>query len=222
MTCSCATSGITRQFDASKAENDLRRYRRKGPDRTTRMLIDSVATLARRSQLSEATLLDVGGGVGVIHHELVPGTVREVLQVDASPAFIAVARQEAARRGHAERVRFLTGDFIEIADEVDAADLVTLDRVICCYPNMDRLVAQSGAKARRFYGAVYPRDRRLVRVFVAIMNLVFRLQGTPFRSYVHPPSAIAERLRGAGLELADCRRTVVWEVAVFERRAQAA
>jgi len=220
MTCSCSTCGISRQFDAAKATKDLRRYQRKGPDATTRMLIAAISTLATRDQLNALTLLDIGGGVGILHHELVDGTVRDAVHVDVSPDFIAVARQEADRRGHGDRVRFVLGDFVGIASQVDSADLVTLDRVICCYPDMDLLVSESGVKARRFYGAVYPRDRPVVRMMVGIMNLVFRLKRTPFRSYVHSPTAIAERLRSAGLELADRRQTFVWEVAVFERKPE--
>ena len=221
MTCSCSTSGISKLFDDAKAKKDLRRYQRKGPDPTTRMLIDALRALVHRDPSSELTMLDVGGGVGILHHELIDGKIREAVHVDASPAFIALARNEAQRRGHADQVQFVLGDFVEVASQVGAADLVTLDRVICCYPDMDRLVTQSGAKARRYYGAVYPRDRRAVRVVVAIMNFFFRLRRLEFRSHVHPVTAIVERLRASGLELVERRQTFVWEVAVFRRAREA-
>jgi magnesium-protoporphyrin O-methyltransferase len=93
MTSSCSTCGISRQFGSAKAAKNLRRYQRKGPDPTTRMLIDAMMAQVRRSQLSEMTLLDIGGGVGILHHELIDGVVRDAVHIDVSPDFIAVARQ---------------------------------------------------------------------------------------------------------------------------------
>ena len=46
-----------------------------------------------------------------------------------------------------------------MSDEIEAADVVTLDRVICCYPDMEALVGRSAERALRLYGLVHPRDR---------------------------------------------------------------
>ncbi len=42
---------------------------------------------------------------------------------------------------------------------MDDADIVTLDRVGCCYLAVDELVTASAAHARRLYGLVLPRER---------------------------------------------------------------
>ncbi len=63
---SCQCCGIEDQFDRARAEHDLRRYRRRGPLPTTRRLLQALGTRPRTG----ATVLDIGGGVGVIHHEL--------------------------------------------------------------------------------------------------------------------------------------------------------
>src|SRR6266480_1931756 len=124
----CHCQGVEAIFDARVAARELRQYRRRGPRKTTRLLLDALRAAGVRGR----TLLDVGGGVGVIQHELV--------------------REEAARQGHAERLRLHRGDFVDLAPELPPADIVTLDRVICCYPDLPALVGLSAAHARRVYG----------------------------------------------------------------------
>src|SRR5438874_2599763 len=66
MTCCaghCAAAGF---FDSRIADRDLRRYQRRGPDASTRMLL----TELRRWTLHDLELLDVGSGIGVIAREL--------------------------------------------------------------------------------------------------------------------------------------------------------
>jgi ubiquinone/menaquinone biosynthesis C-methylase UbiE len=128
MSC-CQCEGIREEFDPRLAKRELRRYVRSGLRKSTRLLLEGIRACGLRS----ATLLDVGGGVGVIHHELLgDGTASAATHLDASPAYISVAREEATRRGHGDRVRFIEGDFVELASSLEAVDIVTLDRVICC------------------------------------------------------------------------------------------
>ena len=207
--------GIEQQFGDAAARKKLRQFRRRGPDKTTRLLIDAL-----RSALDDggAVLLDVGAGIGAIHHELLDGRAVRAIHVDASQAHLAMAREETERRGHRDRVQFVHGDFVDIADEIPAADVVTLDRVICCYHDMERLVRRSAAKATRLYGAVYPRDLRWMRIGIATINLVQRIKRSPFRVFMHEPAAIDAVLRTAGLERTSTQRTLGWEVVVYRRR----
>jgi len=94
---------------------------------------------------------------------------------------------------------------------------VTLDRVICCYPNMEELVAASAARARRLYGAVFPRERWLVKGFIAVSNFARRLRGNSFRSYMHSVDAIDAALQRQGLRRRSVTETAVWRVAVYSR-----
>ncbi|HUF28483.1 MAG TPA: class I SAM-dependent methyltransferase [Gemmatimonadaceae bacterium] len=206
--------GIERQFDRKTAERDLRRFRRRGALRTTRLLID----MLRAPGVEGATLLDVGGGIGAIHHLLLDAGAREVVHVDVSPAYLEAARSEAARRGHIERARFIHADFVAAADELSGADIVTLDRVICCYPDMEPLVGLAADKACRVIGAVYPRETWWMRVGLGLANLMMRLQRSPFRVYLHSPTAIDAVLRQRGFEPRSVRRTIGWHVEVYARR----
>jgi magnesium-protoporphyrin O-methyltransferase len=215
---SCAQcDGIETQFDQGEATKNLRRFRRRGPDKSTQLLIDALR-LALGNGHAGATLLDIGAGVGAIHHELLDGSVTRAVHVDASTAHLAAARDEAERRGHADQVEFVYGDFVAIADNLPAADIVTLDRVICCYHDMAGLVSRSAAKATRLYGAVYPRNIGWMRIGIATINMVQRLKRSPFRVFLHSPSVIDSSLRALGLEQRTMLRTLGWEVVVYERR----
>jgi SAM-dependent methyltransferase len=212
MTC-CSHECFESTFDERHAAKQLKQYRRRGPNKTTRMLLDAL----RAGGVRDAALLDVGAGIGIVHHELLADGARAAVHVDAAPPHMGVAREEAARRGHAERVTFVHGDFVALADRIPPADVVTLDRVICCYPDMERLVAASAGKAQRLYGAVFPRERWVMKVMLALENFARRLRGNPFRAYVHPTAAIDAAARRQGLTPRFVLDTLLWRVAVYAR-----
>ncbi|SRR6266511_256804 len=125
----CQCHGIEAQFDQAEAERKLREYRRRGPTPTTRILLD--ALLAENIQ--GLTLLDIGGGIGAIQHALLKAGVSCAVDVDASSAYLSAAKTEAARQGHLECVSYHRGNVVDLANGMAPADIVMLDRVICCY-----------------------------------------------------------------------------------------
>jgi len=213
--CSPGDSPFDRQFDARHAAEHLRTYRRKGPAGLTRALIDALAA----GGVEGLTVLDIGGGVGAVHHELLRSGAAAAVDVDASRAYVSVAREEAVRQGHADRVRYLAGDFVALAQEVAPADLVALDRVICCYSDMAALVGRSAGLARRRYGLVYPRDSWLGRAGITVLNAAYRLSRSPFRAYVHRTAEVDAIVSANGLVKRVHRTTFIWQLAVYERPA---
>ena len=216
MSCSQCT-GIQDQFDDAVVRKKLRQFRRRGPDRTTRLLIDALRDALEASDVQGGVLLDIGGGIGAIHHALLDGRLARAVHVDASSAQIAAAREETARQGHSASVEFVAGDFVALAEGLPTADVVTLDRVICCFDDMEGLVSRSARKAGRFYGAVFPRDVRWMRIGIAAINLIQRLKRTTFRVFLHDPAAIDRALRAAGLSPRAMRETLGWRVVVYAR-----
>ena len=212
MSC-CSCEGYQSQFGERHAAKDLRRYRRKGPDKTTRLLLDQLRAVGVRGR----SLLDIGGGIGVVHHELLGAGADSVVHVDATAANIDAAKEEAERGGRSGRVRFVLGDFVALAAEIPEADVVTLDRVICCYPEMEELVSRSAARARRLWGAVFPRERILFKAMVQLGNGMRRLTRNDFRTYIHPVGGIDAVLRREGLTLHSVRDTYGWRTAVYSR-----
>lgn len=207
----CGCTDFASIFDRRTAEGDRDRYHRNGPDRTTRMLLDLIG----RSGVAGATLLDVGGGIGVVSHELLRAGAGHAVLVDASPAYLAIARQEAREGNLLDRIELIEGDFVHRASEIDVADIVTLDRVVCCYPDVDALVASSSARARRLYGLVLPRDRWLNRLRHRLENLWFRIRGQTYRAYGHPHARIDALVAANGLRPQSETGTFFWRVVVY-------
>jgi magnesium-protoporphyrin O-methyltransferase len=212
MNC-CQCQGIEELFSEAYVTKELTRYRLRGPDKTTRMLIDAL----KSTDVQGLTLLDIGGGLGAIQHELLRAGVEHATDVEASSAYLAGARAEAARRGFAERVEYQHGNFVDLASQIAPVDIVTLDRVICCYDDMQRLVGLSAARARRLYGLVYPRDTWWIKLGLGIQNFFFRLTKNRYRSYVHPTKAVEAIVNGNGLTRRYHRQTFVWQVVVYGR-----
>ena len=205
--------GIEAFFDQREAERDLRSYRKNGLGGITSVLLDAI----RAEGVDGASLLDVGGGVGVVQHELLGAGVSGAVSVDASSAYLAAAKEEAERRGHADRIEQRHGNFVDLAPQLEQADIVTLDKVICCYHDVEQLVRLSSAKARRTYAVVYPRYNLLFRALPKLASVFFRLRRTPFRVFIHPTAVVEALVEGNGLRRTFYRKSGFWQVAVFTR-----
>lgn len=210
--CGCGPADW--HFSAERAESDLRVYRRKGPTGTTRRLL----RLLNQAGVRADSLLDIGGGVGVLQHELLATATMTATLVEGASAFLAAAREETDRRGQSGQVSFVHGDAVEVASALAPADLVTLDRVICCYPDMESLVAATAGKARRYWAASFPRQRWFVHLLMWLENTRRARAGNPFRSFVHPVARVHALLAEAGLTPVRSHRGIFWEIGVWARR----
>lgn len=200
-------------FDDGAARRELRAYQRRGATGSTRTLVNAI----RKQGVDGASLLDVGGGVGVIGAELLTSGAASLVDVDASRAYLEAARSEIYRRGYADRATFEYGDAVELAPRIEPVDVVTLDRVICCYPDWVALVDATVGRSRRLYGLVYPRDRWWVRAAGRLGNLGLRLFRQSFRFHVHPERAVDARIRAAGFEPLLDERGLAWQTVLYRR-----
>ncbi len=217
MTC-CQCQGVEEEFNPRLARRQLRRYRKRGPKKTTSWLIQAIID----HRLSSPSLLDIGGGIGEIQHELADkAAAARVTNVDASSAYQDRAREEAERIGYSEKTEYVYGDFVEVNDRVAASDVVTLDRVICCYDDVDALVMRSAEKARRLYGLVYPREKWWTRLGFRLLNTIQRLRRASFRAFLHPESHVHDLLAQLGFERTFYRHDLIWQVAVYHRVGEA-
>jgi hypothetical protein len=211
MNCQC--QGIEDLFSHDYVKKELANYRSKGPSKTTRMLTDAI----KKEGVVDLSLLDIGGGVGAIQHELIEAGVDQVTSVEASQAYIAAAGLEARRRGQDSLVTQLHGNFVDLAEQAAPADIVTLDRVICCYDDMHKLVELSAGRAKKLYGLVYPCDAWWTKIGMAVLNAFFRLRGSSYRGFIHPSREVSAILSSQGFKPRFYRRTLIWQVVVYGR-----
>ena len=212
---SCCRVDYDALFDDRDARRQLEDYRRNGPARHTQRLLDAIMA----EGVSGATVLDIGGGIGAIQHELLAAGAATSVDVDFSRAYLAAAAVEAERRGLADREEHRYGNFVDLAEEVAAADVVTLDRVICCYPDMRALVGSSVDHARRLYGLVFPIDRWWIRLGAALVNAFLRVTRQGFRLHIHRTADVDAIVRSHGFERRADERGLFWQSLVYRRAA---
>lgn len=209
--CSPFESAANQQFNQKMVAQELVRYRRKGPGATTRLLVDGLV----RAGALNGTVLDVGSGIGGLAFTLLERGATSAVAVDVSAAYVAAARDEARRRGCADAVRFLRADFVEAADQIAPASIVTLDRVVCCYPSHEELLNAALSRTERCLALSYPRDVWYVRLGTRLENGQRWLARSSFRTFVHPATRMEETIRRAGFTLAARRETWMWTADVY-------
>lgn len=203
-------------YDGRDAEKDLAAWRRHGARETTRELIDVI----RHHGVRDATVLDIGGGVGVVHTALLESGAARAIDVDAAREYLQVAQAEAERRGLAGRIDYRFGDVVEIAADLPPADIVTLDAVICCYPYLGRLLEASVRSRPRLVGLTYPRDVWWMIAFMRLYNLAHALRRSPARYFIHRHRSVRRLLADAGYAEIHDGGTPDWRVAVYELATQ--
>lgn len=212
MNC-CQCQGLESLFDQKTATKDLESYRQKGPAKTTQMLIEAL----KAETTANLTLLDVGGGVGAIQHALFKAGIGQATHVDASSAYLRASQEEAKRQGHSDRITYRFGNLVELAPELGPVDIVTLDRVVCCYHDVEALLEASARLAGQQIGLVYPRETWWVEIGRLLINSTVWVQRNPFRFFVHPTSTIETVLRQYGFERQFYQKTFLWQVAVYAK-----
>ena len=190
-----------------------KRYRKRGLDKTARRM---VGFLEQRG-IEGATVLEVGGGVGEIQIELLKRGAAHTVNLELSSAYDAEADRLLGEAGLQERAERRLHDIAVEPGAVEPADVVVLHRVVCCYPDYERLLGAVADHARRLIVFSYPPHNAVSRLFVATENLVFRLLRKEYRSFAHPPAAMLAVLGDRGLRRTFAHHGVVWQVAGLER-----
>ena len=207
--CQCAEN----LFTDKSAKRELKKYRKKGPRAATKKLIAALLPHAKQGE----SLLDIGGGIGAIQLAMLEAGADHATGVDASGGYLAAAREEAENRGFADRVAYQHGDFLDQAPQIDAHDHVTLDKVICCYPDFQALLKTSAEKSNKTLAIVFPRDIFLVKTMMGLGNLWFRIRGSSFRIYAHPSKEVFQLIQEQGFTKVGKDRHRSWQIAVFQR-----
>ena len=213
----CTPLGYRRIFSEKNAARQAALYRSRGMDGVSRRLVQEVLERGVRG----ATVLEVGGGIGAVQIELLRAGAARVISVEMTPTYEAVAAgllREAGLEGKVER-RIL--DFAAAASEIPSADVVIMNRVVCCYPNMTMLVRAAADHTRGLLVMSFPRRRWWTRALLTAGNLGFRLTRREFHIFLHWPTRIRATAEALGLAARRDREGWLWQISSFERRAEA-
>ena len=209
MSCCAAADNF---FSATHARRDLFRYRRFGPLPTARKIMRALGDVHNRS------FIDVGAGVGAITHGALLLGAKHVTVVDASSAYLHTLLKEARRLKHTDRINTYHGDFVEIAPALSRADVITMDRVICCYEDVTGLLNQACTRATWRICMSFPRRAWWSKGAICGFNLVQRMRQHAFRVYYHNPGYVDTCLADGGFVPVKFDKSILWSVRLYERR----
>ncbi len=206
--------GANQLFDDKSAKKDLKRYLKKGPRKPTKLLVDTLKKL----DLKGLSLLDIGGGIGPIPLELIPEGISKVIDIDASSGYIHIAKLEAEKRGYTNIIKYQLGDFVDVSPQINPHDIVTLDKVICCYPHVDELLKASLSKATKYYGVVYPQTNWVSKFMATLINLTMWFKKNPFRTFIHPTELVHTTILKAGFKkVHSANYFLSWQIHLYKK-----
>jgi len=211
MTCCCPHARSGGRIFSFVARNYRKRFSKKGFEPSQRQLMEGLS----QADFQNTSVLEIGSGVGHFHMSLLEAGAATATGIDLAPKMIAEAEDWSSQRGLEGRITYHQGDFMEILPIIDPADVTVMDKVVCCYPDADGLIHRSLEKTRRVYALTYPRDRRLVRLGVALAALLMRLIGSSFRPYAHSPAVIEKWITAQGFHKRYEKTTFVWLSQVY-------
>jgi len=195
------------------ARRHRRHYQHKGLSKTQRQLTRGISLVGVR----DATILEIGCGVGYLQQKLLEDGAASAIGVDLSETMINQARQVAAAQGFTERTTYHVGDFVSIQDRVPMSDITLLDKVICCYPDAERMVKLSLDKTRRAYALTFPKNNWFNRLGARALGGVMRLLRIEFRNYVHEPREIERWATERSFRRVYTAHTLLWHTHVYAR-----
>lgn len=209
----CCSSGYDEVFTERQARWLRRRYERRGLGEPGRSMVDLVAARG----LDGVTVLEIGGGVGELHVELLRRGAARATSVELTSSWDGEAERLLRDHGLEGRATRVCGDLVQDPGLAGEADVVVLNRVVCCYPDVAGLLAAAGSRARRTLVFSYPPRNAVVRAALALVNGWQRLRGRDYRAFAHPAAAMHEALEAVGLRPVARTRRGVWTVSALER-----
>ncbi len=212
MSCCCATEGTNRFFN-TQAGRVEKYFRKKGLRPEQKHLLHGL----KQSGLEQASILEIGCGVGGLHLSLLQAGAASAAGFDISEKMLQTAQKLAAEMNYQERTQYWQGDFVALHEHAPAAEITILDKVICCYENFTELIRLSTAKTRRLYAVSYPRQSFAARIIFRAAIFALRLMRVSFHPFYHPPRLIEAAIQQQGFEKVFARHTLMWAVQVFQR-----
>jgi magnesium-protoporphyrin O-methyltransferase len=187
--------------------------------KVTASLLDAIT----EAGIADRTVLDVGCGIGDLAIEVVARGAVSGIGFDLSAKAIEEARKLAIARGVGDRMRFEVGDGAKL--DLPEADIVVINRVVCCYPDTENLLERTLGAARSVYAITAPISDGTVGVYNRVLNRWWnawyrlrRKKFAGFRTFIHDLDRIDERISAAGFRrVRHERRRIVWDLAVYAR-----
>ena len=210
---SCCTSDGTGNFFSKSADYYARKFRRRGLDRAQKLLQRSITNGWQPGR----SLLDIGCGTGGLHLALLKSGAGSAFGIDLSERMVLKAKELAGEMGLSDRVKYLAGDFGTMEEPVPSAEIVILDKVVCCYNEPFALLARAAAKCEDMLAVSYPRDALLARWSFKLQAFIGETLHWAFHPMYHEPSQLEAAVASFGFtEIFSCH-TPIWEIKGYRK-----
>ncbi len=209
MAC-CDVNGLNRIFSKLPARLAASLYAWRGPSQHTRSFA------AELPDPRSKRVLDIGGGLGALSLALLERGAGHVQLVEVSQAYLREAEKLAERADQRSRLTCLLGDAATLP-ELAEADIVVLDRVVCCYPDPEALLRRAASLSRSVLAFTFPVETPLTRWTIRCNNNLMRLLRVPYRAFLHDSAVLREAATSRGHRLAAQRRLSGWQLWVFQK-----
>ncbi|MDH5370875.1 MAG: class I SAM-dependent methyltransferase [Gammaproteobacteria bacterium] len=213
MSCCCPHSKSGGRIFSFFARSYRKRFNKKGFEPSQLQLMAGLEQVGYK----DATILEVGSGVGYLHQVLLEQGAKSAVGIDLAEDMLAEAESWAKEKKLTERTEYIQGDFIELLDSVEKAEVTILDKVVCCYPFAELLLNSSTAKTSRVYALTYPRNRWFIVAAIEVMALLLKISGSDFRAYVHDPEDIEAWIIQAGFKKVYQEQTFIWRSQIYTK-----
>lgn len=209
----CDPRGYNKMFSQRYARRTAARYRRRGLGRAA----EAIVSFLTERGIEGATVLEVGGGVGYLHIDLLRRGAAKATNLEIPTNYESEAARLLAHFSLANRVERRILDIARTPDAVDPADIVVMHQVVCCYPDYERLIGAAASKANRYLVFSHPPRNTVLKALVHLDNTPRMFRGDAFRAFAHPPAAMVDVAVASGLRQTYGWRGLVWRVVGLER-----
>lgn len=208
----CSTRG-TNKFFSRWSKTYLKRFRKKGLAKEQQYLVEGIT----QHPITSKTILEIGSGVGALHLSLLERGAASAVGIDLAEGMIEKAIQLAREMGLEERAKYIVGDFVALNGEIPSSDITILDKVVCCYEDVDMLLQKSIAKTKEYYALSFPRDFLPVKIIFKTQIFTGKFLRFSFRPYWHDWETICRKITLFGFDQIYDNKTIVWTIRVYRR-----
>ncbi len=201
------------KFFSKIAKHYARRFRRSGLGKEQRLLLEGI----RRDSVQGKRVLDIGCGVGALHLSLLKEGAAHATGVDAAEGMVKKAQLLSEEFGVAEKTNYINGDFVEYAEQLHDAEITMLDKVVCCYEDVETLVKKSTEKTAAVYALTHPKESLFVKTLFKSHIALAALFRWKFHPFWHDWQKMREMIVGEGFTCVYDNSTMSWRVLVYKR-----
>ena len=206
----CCGTGV---FFTKWSRKYAKRFQKKGLEKAQQYLLDGV----RMEPLRDRTVLDIGCGVGALHLTMLREGAQSATGIDAAEGMVQKAKELSSALGLNGKVSYHQGDFVQLSPSLPQADVTVLDKVVCCYPDLEGLIDASTNRTKRIYGLTHPRNNLLMEGIFKLQIALLKLFRSGFHPFWHDWNRMQEMILRKGFRIIHQRSTLAWSVVVFQR-----